>query len=135
MSYISFNEKTWQTIPEEVDKEYLIVNSIGAYSSSTLANLNTRKYHGVFVVPQPKLGDANHGLLSNLDEAVICGDRKFDLAVHQYPGKLHPKGHLLLRNFLLGGTPTWIYGNRVRKVSGPGSGKIPTSHKIQGVES
>lgn len=111
MSYTTFYKQTWKNIPGEVDKEYLVVNSQGTYSSSTVANLHTRKYHGLFVAPKPLLGYDNHVLLSTLDETVHCGTKKFELGVHQYPGILSPQGHDLLNSFHFSNIPTWIYGN------------------------
>ena len=45
----------------------LRTNRSGAYSCSTIVDCNTRKYHGLLVVPVPELDDENHVLrvLSN----------------------------------------------------------------------
>ena len=34
-----------------LEKEWLITNGIGGYSSSTIIGANTRKYHGLLVAP------------------------------------------------------------------------------------
>ena len=34
-----------------LDKEWIITNGIGGYSSSTIIGANTRKYHGLLVAP------------------------------------------------------------------------------------
>ena len=34
-----------------LEKEWLITNGIGGYSSSTIIGSNTRKYHGLLVAP------------------------------------------------------------------------------------
>ena len=111
MSYFEFKPPAVYDFGEKVNLEYLVVNSLGAYSSSSLPNLHTRKYHGLFVVPQPKLSSDNHVLLSCMDEAVVFPERTYELAVHRYPGTLYPEGHLHLRNFRLGKVPVWLYGS------------------------
>ena len=34
-----------------LDKEWIITNGIGGFASSTIIGANTRKYHGLLVVP------------------------------------------------------------------------------------
>ncbi len=38
-------------IENGIKKEWLLTNGIGGYSSSTILGANTRKYHGLLVVP------------------------------------------------------------------------------------
>ena len=40
-----------QKLEEALKKEWLITNGIGGYASSTIIGCNTRKYHGLLVVP------------------------------------------------------------------------------------
>jgi glycogen debranching enzyme len=54
-------------LQESLPKELLRTNRSGAYSCSTIVDCNTRKYHGLLVVPVPELDDENHVLLSSLD--------------------------------------------------------------------
>src|SRR5690606_17906728 len=135
MSYFKFERPAVRNCGNRVNQEYLVVNSIGAYSSSTLLNLNTRKYHGLFVVPQPRLGSDNHVLLSTLDEAVVFANKKIELAVHQYPGTLYPEGHLHLQNLYIGKIPVWIYGNEDFELEKnmlllPGEARLLLSYKV-----
>lgn len=90
-------------------REVLMVNDGGAYCSTTISTCNTRKYHGLLVVPQPKMDEFNHVLLSCVDESIVMDEKEFPLAVHEYPGVHHPKGHLLLENFVWKGYPQWTY--------------------------
>ena len=38
-------------LKDGIEKEWLITNGIGGYSSSTIFGINTRKYHGLLVAP------------------------------------------------------------------------------------
>ena len=51
-------------------REILRTNKSGAYHCTSIVDCNTRKYHGLLVIPVPNLDDENHVLLSSLDETV-----------------------------------------------------------------
>ena len=67
MSYLRLEKAVMTNLQESLRRELLRTNRSGAYSSSTLVDCNTRKYHGLLVVPVPELDDDNHVLLSSLD--------------------------------------------------------------------
>ncbi len=71
MSYIRFDKTQMTNLDVTLHKEILRSNRSGAYASSTIVDCNTRKYHGLLVVPVPELDDENHVLLSSLDATVI----------------------------------------------------------------
>ena len=52
-----------------LDKEWIITNGIGGYSSSTIIGANTRKYHGLLVAPLMPPGNRQL-ILSKVDEAL-----------------------------------------------------------------
>ena len=88
----------------------LRTNRSGAYSSSTLVDCNTRKYHGLLVVPVPEIDDENHVLLSSLDCTVIQHGAEFNLGLHKYQGNNYsPKGHKYIREFDASLVPTTTY--------------------------
>lgn len=88
----------------------LRTNRSGAYSCSTLADCNTRKYHGLLVVPVPEIDDENHVLLSSLDVTVIQHGAEFNLGLHKYQGNNYsPKGHKYIREFDCDKVPTTLY--------------------------
>ena len=100
MSYISFTKTQLINLEFALSHELLRSNRSGGYSSTTIASCNTRKYHGLLVVPQPWLDHNNHILLSSLDETVIQHDEAFNFGLRMYPdGKYNPKGHKYLRDF------------------------------------
>lgn len=110
MSYIQFDKNQLINLEYALGKELIRSNRAGAYASKTIIGCNTRKYHGLLVVPQPGLDNENHVLLSNLDETVIQHGAEFNLGIHQYPGGVfHPKGHRYIRDFETDPIPFTIY--------------------------
>lgn len=97
-------------LQESLPKELLRTNRSGAYSCSTIVDCNTRKYHGLLVVPIPELDDDNHVLLSSLDVTVIQHGAEFNLGLHKYQGNNYsPMGHKYIREFDCDKVPTTIY--------------------------
>ncbi len=110
MSYIRFDKTLMTNLEESLPKEILRSNRSGAYSCSTIVDCNTRKYHGLFVVPIPELGDENYVLLSSLDETVVQHGAEFNLGLHKYQGNnFSPNGHKYIREFCCDQVPTTVY--------------------------
>ncbi len=110
MSYIKFDKTQLINLEYSLRRELLRSNRSGAFSSTTIINCNTRKYHGLLIVPQPQFGNDPHVLLSTLDETVIQHDASFNLGIHKYQnGVYSPKGHKYVRNFELDPTPKITY--------------------------
>ena len=83
MSYISFEKSQLVNLEYSLPKELLRTSREGAYASTTLINCNTRKYHGLLVVPQPAMDNGNHVLLSAFDETLIQHNAEFNLAIRK----------------------------------------------------
>ena len=97
-------------LQDSLRREFLRTNRSGAYSSSTLVDCNTRKYHGLLVVPVPELDDENHVLLSSLDCTVIQHGAEFNLGLHKYQGNnFSPNGHKYIREYDATEVPTTTY--------------------------
>jgi predicted glycogen debranching enzyme len=110
MSYLNFDKNKLVNLEYSLQREYLRTNRSGAYSSSTLAGCNTRKYHGILIVKLNELDGGKHVLLSSLDETIIQHDALFNLGIHKYPGDFYePKGHKYLRNFEFDTIPKLTY--------------------------
>ena len=110
MSYLQFDKTLMTNLQESLPKEILRSNRSGAYSCSTIVDCNTRKYHGLLVVPIPDMDDENHVLLSSLDETVIQHGAEFNLGLHKYQGdNFSPRGHKYIREFNCQQVPTTIY--------------------------
>src|SRR5271155_2999019 len=91
-----------------IDREWIAVNGIGGYASSTLCGLNTRKYHGLLVAAMtPPV--RRMVLLSHVDETVITDRGPAPLASNEYPGTIYPQGYRLLRAFSNDPFPRWAY--------------------------
>ena len=82
MSYLKFDKTVMINLEESLTREVLRTNRLGAYHSSTVVDCNTRKYHGLLVMPVPNLDKDNHVLLSSLDETVIQHGAEFNLGLH-----------------------------------------------------
>ena len=110
MSYLRFEKALMTNLEESLPRELLRTNRSGAYSCSTVVDCNTRKYHGLLVVPVPEMDDDNHVLLSSLDATVIQHGAEFNLGLHKYQGNnFSPKGHKYIREFDCDKVPTTIY--------------------------
>jgi predicted glycogen debranching enzyme len=99
------------------NREWLETNGLGGYASSTVACLNTRRYHGLLVAAtKPPVGRVV--LLSKLDETIAIGGTSIDLASNQFPGAVHPRGFEQLARFTRAIFPVFEYdagGVRLRK--------------------
>ncbi|MDD5876343.1 MAG: amylo-alpha-1,6-glucosidase [Prevotellaceae bacterium] len=110
MSYLRFEKALMTNLEESLPRELLRTNRSGAYSCSTIVDCNTRKYHGLLVVPVPELDDDNHVLLSSLDVTVVQHGAEFNLGLHKYQGNNYsPKGHKYIREFDCDKVPTTVY--------------------------
>ncbi len=97
-------------LEESLPREILRTNRSGAYHCSTIVDCNTRKYHGLLVIPVPQLDDDNHVLLSSLDETVVQHGAEFNLGLHKYHGdNFSPRGHKYIREYECDKLPTTIY--------------------------
>ena len=110
MSYLKFEKALMTNLEDSLPRELLRTNRSGAYSCSTIVDCNTRKYHGLLVVPVPELDDENHVLLSSLDPTVVQHGASFNLGLHKYQGNnFSPKGHKYIREFNCDKVPTTLY--------------------------
>jgi len=110
MSYLKFEKAPMTNLQDSLPRELLRTNRSGAYSCSTIVDCNTRKYHGLLVVPVPELDDENHVLLSSLDVTVVQHGAEFNLGLHKYQGNnFSPKGHKYIREFDCDKVPTTLY--------------------------
>ena len=118
MSTVSFDKEFLTEFDKSSKREFLETNSLGAYSSSTLAGVNTRKYHGTFVVRQPQIDHHSYVLLNALHEVLDVNNNVYELGVHQYSLTAHPEGYQYLSYFQLKKIPTFIFevdGHKIQK--------------------
>ena len=108
---IQFGAGICGDLAEAGSREWLETNGLGGFASSTVAGMNTRRYHGLLTAAtKPPVGRAL--LLAKLEAALRVGDRVHELSVNQYPGAIHPQGHRLQTGFRLdpGPVQTWEAG-------------------------
>ncbi len=65
-------------LEEGLNKEWLLTNGIGGFSSSTAIGANTRKYHGLLIAPLTPPA-RRFLVLSKLDESIEIRNKKYDL--------------------------------------------------------
>ena len=99
MAYLKFNKDELVNLEYSLKREVLATNRAGGYMSSTIVCCNTRKYHGLLIVPIEEFNGENHMLLSALDETVIQHGQAFNLGIHKYPGNYEPRGHKYIVDF------------------------------------
>lgn len=99
MAYLKFNKDELVNLEYSLSREVLATNRAGGYLSSTIIGCNTRKYHGLLILPIEEFSGEKHVLLSSLDETIIQHDKSFNLGIHKYPGAYDPQGHKYITNF------------------------------------
>jgi len=105
---ISFNHETCRNPDSAIRKEWLETNGLGGFASSTIIGLNTRRYHGLLTAAtRPPVG--RMVLLSKLEETLVVAGQRYELSANQYPGVIHPQGHLYLKQFRLDPFPVFTY--------------------------
>ena len=100
MSYLKFDRRLMANLDESTQREYIRTNRKGAYCCSSIVGCNTRKYHGMLVLPVPELSANNHVLLSTLDLTIVQHGVPFNVGIHEYEGDIFsPKGHKYVRDY------------------------------------
>ena len=110
MGYLNFDKTLMINLEYSLAREILRTNRRGAYHCTTLVDCNTRKYHGLLVMPVAEFDDENCVMLSSFDETVIQHNAEFNLGIHKYQGDNYsPKGHKYIREFKCETVPRTIY--------------------------
>ncbi|HOK60772.1 amylo-alpha-1,6-glucosidase [Tenuifilum sp.] len=109
MKYLSFDKEQLVNLEYSLNREILSTNRAGGYFSTTIILCNTRKYHGLMILPIDEFDGENHVLLSCVDETVIQHGQTFNLGIHRYPGIYEPRGHKYIIDFSYEPTPTLTY--------------------------
>ena len=105
---IQFDESVCRNPDVASRREWLETNGLGGFASSTITGLNTRRYHGLLVAAtKPPAG--RMVLLSKMEETLVIGGRRVELSVNRYPGVMHPRGDLYLKQFRKDPFPLFVY--------------------------
>jgi len=109
MSYLVFEKSELVNLEYSLNREILSTNRAGGYFSTTIVLCNTRKYHGLMVLPLDQFDGENHVLLSSVDETVVQHGKEFNLGIHRFPGIYEPRGHKYIIDFEYEPTPKLTY--------------------------
>lgn len=110
MSYLKFDKNLLINLEQSLRLEVLRTNQSGAYHCTTIVGANTRKQHGLLVIPVSEIDDNSHVLLSSLDETVIQHGAPFNLGLHRYSGGVYsPNGHKYIREYDCERVPTHTF--------------------------
>ena len=66
------------SLEKGIEREWIITNGVGGYSSSTVIGANTRKYHGLLVAPLMPPGN-RQVILSKVDENIEIDGKGYNL--------------------------------------------------------
>ncbi|RQV94229.1 MAG: hypothetical protein EH224_10555 [Calditrichaeota bacterium] len=96
---------------------WLEQNNLGAYASSTLAGMNTRREHGLYCIP---LNNAKERmiLLSKLEESVFIDNHLYEISTNQYSNNIFPEGYKYLHEAIIYPIPQFTFlidGQKLRK--------------------
>ncbi|HID40188.1 MAG TPA: hypothetical protein EYP36_11840 [Calditrichaeota bacterium] len=75
--------------------EWMEHNSLGSYAASTIIGMNTRREHGIVVVPYGNSGK-KVVLLSKLEESVFIENRIYEISTNRYTDNIFPTGYHFL---------------------------------------
>lgn len=110
MAYLQFNKEELVNLEYSLNREVLSANHAGGYLNTTIVGCNTRKYHGLLVVPIDNFGGDKCVLLSSLDETLIQHEKEFNLGIHRYGNIYEPRGHKYITNFEIDKVVAITYG-------------------------
>lgn len=88
--------------------EWVHGNGAGAYASSTVAQMHTRRYHGLLVaaLEPPR---RRHVIISHVDATAHVAGTAYSLATHQFPGVPPTAGYRFISHFSLDPLPRWVF--------------------------
>src|SRR5947209_7132134 len=105
---IRFGQDICGDLDAAMKREWLVTNGLGGFASSTIAGLNTRRYHALLVAATlPPVGRIV--TLSKLEEALIIDGRRYELSANQHPGVINPQGYKYQTGFRLDPFPIFTY--------------------------
>lgn len=114
---ISYGREALSQFDNMIEKEWLVTNGLGGYSSSTTLGVNTRKYHGLLVAAIHPPRD-RRVFLAKLDEDIIIGNSTNRLGTNEFQNGFFPRGYSFLQEFSVSPFPQYFFsaGNvQIRK--------------------
>lgn len=109
-------------------REWLLTNGLGGFASGTVADVQTRTYHGwLFAATNPPSG--RKLLLSHLEASLEIGGKVIALGTNVWgSGEIKPTGYQFLQQFDINPVPAWVWGDDnwqlSRRLVMPNDGKV-----------
>jgi len=94
----SFEKEVLEQLEKGTEYEWLESNQLGAYASSTIIGLNTRRRHGLLSIPYGKSSN-KAVVLSKLEESVFIDNQLFEISVNRYSDSIFPQGYQFIEKF------------------------------------
>ena len=105
---MTFTNEEFLNFEDGVKREWLVTNGIGGFSSSTLINSNTRRYHGLLVAALNPPA-SRHLVVSNMQEVVESKNETSYLSSFECQDGYKASGFNHITYFNDDILPTWIY--------------------------
>lgn len=96
------------TFEKGTTREILATNGRRGYAFTTVIGVNTRREHGLLVVP-PEGNGEHQVLVSKLDETVVAGGRRFLLSTNQYRDMVYPDGFRYIQEYSAHPLPSILF--------------------------
>lgn len=106
--HFRYHQDSELSLEKALTKEWLETNGLGGYSSSTLVNCHTRKYHGLLVSKIDVFPD-KFVLLNKIEDILVQNGNENYLTSHLYPGHLQEGSFSHLEEFQLTTNPIWSF--------------------------
>jgi predicted glycogen debranching enzyme len=105
---IEFGPGTCGNLDQALGREWLETNGIGGFASSTIAGVNTRRYHALLTAALEN-PPGRFVLLSKLETTLLANGSRYPLSANIYPGAVHPQGFRMLPRFRLDPFPVFTH--------------------------
>jgi len=105
---INLSTEALSHFDDAIQKEWIITNGLGSYSSSTVLGVNTRKYHGLLVAALSPPKD-RRVCLAKLDEEIIIGNNTYLLGANEFQNGIFQRGYIYLKEFSISPFPKYTY--------------------------
>ena len=107
---MTFHRMDFASAANAFEREWLVTNSLGGFACGTLAQANTRRYHGLLVASlQPPVQRVL--MVAKLEVLGRYGNHRYELGANEFAGgTISPRGFELLSAFEdQDGLPVWTY--------------------------
>ncbi len=105
---ISFQQHELKRLDFSLSREWIDMNPRGSYAASTIAGINTRLKHGLFVIPDSHTSEYSV-ILSQLHEEIILKDVRYPLFNTEYLNQPSVEGMQWMTGFDLDPVPRFSY--------------------------